>query len=356
MNESRLARVRRNLEGLGLSQALFCDPLSIYYLTGYLTQPFERFFALLVREDGATLFCNRLFPDASGCGADVVAFDDTDDPLALLAERLDAGERLGVDKDLAARWLVPLIERGAVREVALASAAVDGARSIKDAEERELMRAASAMNDEAMGWLREQARSGKTELEIAEGLLGVYRELGAEGFSFEPIVSFGANAADPHHEPDATRGREGDVVLFDVGCLLDGYCSDMTRCFFLGEPDARAREVYELVRAANAAGRAAVAPGVPLAQIDAAARSVIADAGYGEFFTHRLGHQIGLSVHEPGDVSSANESPAREGMVFSIEPGIYLPGEVGVRIEDLMLVSADGGECLNGYPRELEML
>ncbi len=356
MNEARLQRVRENLAELGLSQALICDPLSIYYLTGYLTQPFERFFGLLVGEGGATLFCNRLFPDASGCGAEVVCFDDTDDPVALVAGRIDGAERLGVDKDLAARWLVPLLERGVVTDVALASAAVDAARSIKDDEERELMRRASAANDEAMGWLRSQVRSGKSDLEIAEGLLGVYRELGAEGFSFDPIVSFGANAADPHHEPDGTRGREGDVVLFDVGCLQAGYCSDMTRCFFLGEPDARAREVYELVRAANDAGRAAVRPGAVMSDIDHAARAVIEDAGYGEFFTHRLGHQIGLSVHEPGDVSAANGGQAQEGMVFSIEPGIYLEGSVGVRIEDLMLVTAEGGECLNAYPRELEVL
>ena len=169
-------------------------------------------------------------------------------------------------------------------------------------------------------------------------------------------MSFGANAADPHHEPDGTVLKEGDVVLFDVGCRQDEYCADMTRTFFFGEPDEEQRRVYEIVRQANEAGRAAVHPGARFCDIDGAARKVIEDAGYGPYFTHRLGHQIGLDVHEPGDVSSVNEACVQQGMCFSIEPGIYLPGRFGVRIEDLVIVTEDGCEVLNAYPRELETL
>ena len=145
-------------------------------------------------------------------------------------------------------------------------------------------------------------------------------------------------------------------MLFDVGCRKDEYCSDMTRTFFFDEPDEEQRRVYEVVRRANEAGKAAVHPGARFCDIDAAARTVIEDAGYGPYFTHRLGHQIGLDVHEPGDVSSANEAQVRPGMCFSIEPGIYLPGRFGVRIEDLVIATEDGCEVLNDYPRELETL
>lgn len=360
MNEQRVRTVMDNLRQEGLKQALLCDPLSIWYLTGYYTEPMERFFALLLREtDGGargTLFCNALFPDATGAADELVTFSDTDNPLPLVTQRCDAGALLGVDKGLAARWLVPLVNGHVVPRVELASFAVDRARSVKDAREQELMREASHMNDEAMAWLAAQARPGVTEQRIAEDLLGAYRELGAEGYSFAPIVSFGANAADPHHEPDGTPLKLGDVVLYDVGCRHDRYCSDMTRTFFTATPTAHQLEVYDAVRRANEAAEAFVRPGVLFCEIDRAARAVIEDAGYGSYFNHRLGHQIGLSVHEPGDVSGAHREPVRPGQIFSIEPGVYLPGDIGVRIEDLVLVTEDGCEVLNRYSHEPQVI
>ena len=238
----------------------------------------------------------------------------------------------------------------------LASDAVDDARSIKDARERELMRAASATNDKAMAWLVEQVRPGVTEQSIAEGLLGEYRRLGASDHSFSPIVSFGANAADPHHEPDETVLAAGDMVLFDVGCKQDWYCSDMTRTFFTAEPTAHQRAVYDAVRRANEAAEAIVRPGVTFAEIDLTARRIIEDAGWGPAFNHRLGHQIGLQDHEPGDVSATHDEPVQPGMCFSIEPGIYLPGDIGVRIEDLVIVTENGCEVLNSYPKDIRVL
>ena len=178
MNEERLARVRENLRARGLGQLLLTDPLSIWWLCGYYTEPYERFFALYVPLEGApTIFVNRLFPDASATGAQVVSFSDTDNPVPLVASVCATDQPLGVDKELAARWLVPLMQAGAANGFVVASDAVDNARSIKDARERELMRAASATNDKAMGWLVEQVRPGVTEQSIAEGLLGEYRRL-----------------------------------------------------------------------------------------------------------------------------------------------------------------------------------
>ena len=358
MDNHRIESVLDNLAAQGLSQLLVCDPRSIQYLTGAYVEPGERFLGLLLRADQArpTLFLNELFTAPADIEADVVAFNDTDDPIALLAERCDAAAALGCDKNLPARFLIPMMERNIAAGFALASDAVDDARAIKDDEERALMRAASATNDAAMARFRELVHEGATEQEIAGKLEDIYRELGAQGHSFAPIVSFGANAADPHHEPDGTVLKEGDVVLFDVGCRQDEYCADMTRTFFFGEPDEEQRRVYEIVRQANEAGRAAVHPGARFCDIDGAARKVIEDAGYGPYFTHRLGHQIGLDVHEPGDVSSINEACVQQGMCFSIEPGIYLPGRFGVRIEDLVIVTENGCEVLNAYPRELETL
>ncbi len=358
MDNHRIASVLDNLAAQGLSQLLVCDPRSIQYLTGAYVEPGERFLGLLLRagETRPTLFLNELFTAPADIEAEVVSFNDTDDPIALLAERCDAGAALGCDKNLPARFLIPMMERNVAAGFALASDAVDDARAIKDDEERALMRAASATNDAAMARFRELVHEGATEQEIAGKLEDIYRELGAQGHSFAPIVSFGANAADPHHEPDGTVLKEGDVVLFDVGCRQDEYCADMTRTFFFGEPDEEQRRVYEIVRQANEAGRAAVHPGARFCDIDGAARKVIEDAGYGPYFTHRLGHQIGLDVHEPGDVSSVNEACVQQGMCFSIEPGIYLPGRFGVRIEDLVIVTENGCEVLNAYPRELETL
>ena len=360
---ARATRVMDNLERMGMRQVLIADPMSIWYLTGYWNVPYERFYGLYLARSAktgdieATMFCNRLFPDATSTGARVVTFDDTESPIPLVAAVTRHDEPLGVDKVLAARWLLPLMEARVASEFRLGSPAVDGTRSIKDAHELDLMRAASTTNDQAMAWLRSQLHEGVTEHEIASGLLAEYRRLGAQDHSFTPIVSFGANAADPHHEPDGTRLRVGDVVLFDVGCKRDSYCSDMTRTFFFGaQPGERDREVYETVRRANEAAEAIVKPGVTFAEIDLTARRIIEDAGYGEYFTHRLGHQIGLEDHEPGDVSSTHDEPVRPGQCFSIEPGIYLPGEMGVRIEDLVIVTEDGCEVMNAYPKQLTVI
>lgn len=354
---TRLAAVLSNLAARDLSQLLVCDPRSIQYLTGIFVEPGERFLGLVVTAGKEPLLVlNELFHAQESAACAVSYFRDGEDPLELVAARCDAAVPLGCDKNLAARFLVPLMERTAASKFVLASDAIDDARAIKDEEERNLMRTASRTNDAAMARFRELVRTGVTEAEVAGKLEAIYRELGAQGHSFAPIVSFGANAADPHHEPDATPLREGDVVLFDVGCRQGEYCSDMTRTFFWNEPSAQQREVYECVRRANAAARALVAPGVRFCDIDIAARTIIEDAGYGPYFTHRLGHQIGLDVHEPGDVSAVHDEPVKPGMVFSIEPGIYLPGEFGVRIEDLVLVTETGCEVLNRYPREIEVL
>lgn len=357
MKNERIARVLKALKAEGISQILITDPMSIFYLTDVYVQPYERFFALYLNTDGRkVMFLNRLFTIPEGVEAQKEWYSDTDDVTEIIYRHLDHENILGVDKDLKARFLLPLMECAAAKGYKNASLAVDITRGVKDREEQEKMREASRINDAAMERFKALVHEGVTEKQIADCIPGIYAELGAEGCSFEAIVSFGANAADPHHEPDDTVLAPGDCVLFDVGCIKDGYCSDMTRTFYYKYADEHCREIYELVRRANCEAEAKIKPGVPLCELDGTARGIISEAGYGEAFNHRLGHFIGLSEHEYGDVSSANRTLAAPGMIFSIEPGIYLAGDTGVRIEDLVLVTETGVERLNSYPKELEII
>ena len=357
MHENRLSRILDNMGKLGFEQILVTDPSSIGWATGFSVDPGERFMGLLLRpEKEPVLILNDLFPAPGDLGLDIVGYRDVNDPVDLVEGLLDKNLPLGCDKNMATRFLLPLMDRGAASGFFNGSKALDDARSIKDANEIALMRRASAINDLAMGYLKFNAQEGTTESSLAAGLLDEYIRLGAQGFSFPPIVSFGAHAADPHHEPDDTVLHPGDVVLFDVGCVADGYCSDMTRTFFYESATDEQRFVYETVRRANAAAAATVKPGVLFSDIDRAARSIIEDAGYGNEFTHRLGHQIGTEVHEPGDVSATHHEPVQPGMCFSDEPGIYLPGRFGVRIEDLICVTEDGCHVMNSFSHEFTVI
>ena len=344
---TRIERVLEQMRRKGLNQMIVSDPKSIWYLTGVDVEPYERLFALCLRADGRhTFFLNKLY-NVSDTGLEEVWFSDTDDAIGMVAEKVNPAEPLGIDKEWKAGFLIPLTERCPGMRPVLASDCVDDCRAVKDAEEIELMRKASAINDEVNTLAAEYVREGMTEKEVAAFIDRAYLERGCSGNSFTTIVSFGANAADPHHEPDDTRVKEGDCVLIDMGCVWKRYCSDMTRTFFFRKADPEQTRIHDLVREANEKAESIIRPGVRFCDIDAAARDLIAAEGYGEYFNHRLGHFIGQTDHEKGDVSSANTRTAEPGMIFSIEPGIYLPGRFGVRVEDLVLVTEDGCELLN---------
>jgi len=184
-------------------------------------------------------------------------------------------------------------------------------------------------------------------------LSGIWEELGADGHSFDPIIGYGANAADPHHEMDNTIVNEGDSVVIDIGCTNHPPRAALPRTVFYPPVSDQARAVYNIVLEANKRGIEKVKAGARFCDIDAAARDYITEKGYGKYFTHRLGHSIGIEVHDFGDVSSINTDRVQPGQIFSIEPGIYLPGDVGVRIEDLVIVTEDGCEVLNHYTKDL---
>lgn len=357
MNTSRLNRILDKLADQGVSQMIITDPYTIFYLTGRFINPGERLLALYIGRNGRhRFFINDLFTVNEDLGVDKVRFSDTKDPIPLLADCIDSSSPLGIDKNMPARFLLPLMDRGCAPKYLNTSFCVDAVRSIKDAEEQALMQEASRVNDLAMGQLKDLIREGMTEEELAAGLSSIYKSMGAEGFSFAPLVGFGPNAALGHYEPGQAALKSGDCILIDIGCVKDGYCSDMTRTFFWKEVTPEHRKVYETVKEAVLAAESLIRPGVRFCDLDGAARDLITAAGYGPAFTHRLGHSIGLEDHEYGDVSSANTACVQPGMTFSIEPGIYLEGNVGVRIEDLALVTETGAQILNTFSKELEVL
>lgn len=353
MNQKRFDALKEAMRTADLHQMLVTDTASLFYLTGLWIEPGERLLALHITPEGPpTLFINRLFPVAETEGIRFQWYSDTEDPVALLARTVDVEKTLGVDKNWPSGFLVRLMEQSGLKAFTLGSLLVDRLRSIKDPQEIRFMEAASRINDAAMERLIQGLAEGVTELAVEERLRTIYQELGADGFSFEPIIAFGENGADPHHANGQRRLRRGDAVVLDIGCRKDHYCADMTRTVFFGGLSPRQEEIYAIVLEANRRAIDAVRPGVRFQEIDAAARHHIEEKGYGDHFTHRTGHSIGIEVHDYGDVSAVNTEVLQPGMIFSVEPGIYLPGAFGVRIEDLVLVTEEGCQNLNGVSKE----
>ena len=351
-------RVKNVMSRLDCDQVLITDPLSVYYLTGKIIHPGERFYGLLLRKGHTPiLYVNELFRFDEDLHVEKKYYSDTDSVVEMVGGDTDHSAALGVDKTLQARFLLPFMEGKIATGFENGSLAVDHTRAIKEEAEIELMRESSHINDMAMEQFRQLIHAGVSEEEVAAKTLAIYQSLGAEDFSFEPIVAFGVNAADPHHMPDGTVLKEGDTVLFDVGCRYHGYCSDMTRTFFYKkDPSEDQIRIYNLVRKANEKAEEYVKPGVRLCDIDSVARDIITEGGYGPDFTHRLGHFIGMEDHEYGDVSQGFKDRVVPGNIFSIEPGIYHPAILGCRIEDLILVTEEGHEVLNACPKEIEVI
>jgi Xaa-Pro aminopeptidase len=278
-----------------------------------------------------------------------------DDWLAGIATQLSG--RIGFEDDqMTVRTLERLREKLAEgAELAPAGGIVEGLRRAKDERELEAIAAASALADEVWRWSLERGLAGRSERDIAGAAEARMRELGAEP-SFPTIVAAGPNGALPHAEPGEREIGAGELVVFDMGAKLDDYCSDGTRTFATGEPGEEAREVYEVVLSAQRAALEAVEPGIGGEALDAVAREAIEAAGHGERFGHGLGHGVGLEIHEAPRVSPRSEDVLAESEVVTIEPGVYLPGRLGVRIEDLVVVAAGGPRNLSGLPKDLQIV
>lgn len=357
MKTERLNKLLMKMEKEDVPQMLISDPCAIFYLTGKWIHPGERLLALYVNLNGNNkLFINELFPVTEDLGAEKIWFNDTQDAVEMIANDVEKNKPIGIDKNWPAHFLLRLMELKGGSKFVNGSAILDKIRMCKDEEERNLMRESSRLNDLAVEKLIKLVPEKYSEKKMAQLLSEIYEGLGADGYSFDPIVGYGANAADPHHENDGSIVKEGDCVVLDIGCKKNSYCSDLTRTVFYKQVSEKSKEVYNTVLTANKKAIDIIKPGVRFCDIDAAARDYITSKGYGKYFTHRTGHSIGIEDHDFGDVSSVNKLPVEPGMIFSVEPGIYLPGEVGVRIEDLVLVTEDGCEVLNKYDKELTIV
>ncbi|MEV5474154.1 aminopeptidase P family protein [Streptomyces sp. NPDC052207] len=362
--EDYAARMRRAAEAAdaaGLAGLLIAPGPDLVWLTGYRPVETERLTLLVLRagQDPVLVVPTLEAPDAAeAAGAPALTLRDwTDgkDPYGAAAALLGVRGRYGISDNAWALHLLGLRERlPDVGHVAL-TRALPMLRAVKDAAELDRLAAAGTAADAAYEEILKVAFGGRREREVAEDLAGLLRRFGHAQVDFT-IVASGPNGANPHHEAGERVIQRGDMVVLDFGGLKHGYGSDTSRTVHVGEPTDEERKVHDLVRAAQEAGFRAVGPGAACQDVDRAARAVIDDAGYGAYFIHRTGHGIGVTTHEPPYMIEGEEQPLVPGMCFSVEPGVYLPGRFGVRIEDIVAVTEDGGRRLNETSREMAIV
>lgn len=348
----RIDRARERLERESADWLLVAPGPDFRWLTGAIARSTERLLVLAVPREGEP-FClvPRLEADALAAECpwlDIESVNDGEDAFACLSDRMNllrGGPVVLVSEGLRTLPLLRLAAHGRCRPAERVLAPL---RAVKDALEIELLEEAGANADRVMEHTADFMRPGMTELEVAAYAAERFRALG----DTDPwvIVASGPNSASPHHMTSDRRIRDGEVVLIDLGAFTRGYGSDITRTFFLGTPPHDVQQVYGIVNAARESGLAASRSGEAPEDVDRAARDVIESAGFGEYFTHRTGHGVGLEVHEPPYVVSGNREPLQHGMVHSVEPGIYLPGRFGVRLEDLVVVEDSCARRLNHAP------
>jgi Xaa-Pro dipeptidase len=360
---TRRAALRQGLRAADLDALFVVDLLNIRYLTGF-TGSNAVLVVAAADEPGAesnTLLCTdgRYLTQSADEVPELERVIDRASDLTLMARIARDGapyRRTGFESHhVTVDQLAALTDVGAGIELRRAPGHVEELRLIKEAAEIEALRMACAAADRALAELVEQGglRPGRTEREVGRDLDGRMLDNGAATVSFETIVAAGVNSAVPHHQPGDDVLAAGDFVTMDFGALVDGYHSDMTRTVVLGEPADWQRDLYRLVSAAQAAGRAALAPGTDCKAVDAAARDLIADAGHGDQFLHGLGHGVGLEIHEAPSLARTGDGRLAAGMAVTVEPGVYLAGRGGVRIEDTLVVRETGPELLTLTTKEL---
>lgn len=361
MNE-RLQSLLLSMKDQGWDHVLVTDPKHVYYLTGFASDPHERFLGLLLSSaNDPVLIVPALDANAAEAAStvkNIVTHQDTDSPYLLLKEQIQGtAGTLALEKDqlTVSRYekLRQHVNADRIEDVGLA---LRDLRIRKSAEEVKIIKNAVRLVEEVLTQGLAQVKIGVSELELVAELEYLMKKLGADAPSFATMVLSGPNTALPHGVPGARRIEAGDLLMFDLGVYAGGYASDITRTFAIGDLKPEAVNIYETVLAANLAGIQAVKPGVTYGSIDQAARNVIDGAGYGHAFVHRLGHGLGMDVHEYPSVHGLNQDILQPGAVFTIEPGIYLQGVGGVRIEDDVIVTGDGVEVLTSFPKELTVI
>ncbi|MDX3803489.1 aminopeptidase P family protein [Streptomyces sp. AK04-3B] len=356
---ARMERAAREAADAGLAGLLVAPGPDLVWLTGYAPTAVTERLTLLVLAAGRdpVLVVPALeAPDAAKAagapGLTLRDWTDGKDPYAATAALLEDRGRFGISDNARAMHLLALQNALPATSYTSLTEALPMLRAVKDAAELELMAAAGAAADRVFEEIRQVPFGGRRETEVGAELAALLRRFGHSQVDFT-IVASGPNGANPHHEVGDRVIEHGDMVVLDFGGLKDGYGSDTSRTVHVGEPTDEERRVHDLVREAQEAGFRAVRPGVACQEVDRAARAVIAAAGYGAHFIHRTGHGIGVTTHEPPYMIEGEEQPLVPGMCFSVEPGVYLPGRFGVRIEDIVTVTEDGGRRLNDTTREL---
>ncbi|MCX4820036.1 Xaa-Pro peptidase family protein [Streptomyces sp. NBC_01142] len=358
---ARMTRAAEAAADAGLAGVLVAPGPDLVYLTGYRPAATERLTLLVLAagHDPVLVVPTLEAPDAEEApGASALTLRDwTDgrDPYAVTAPLLDGDGRFGVSDNAWAMHLLGLQKELPGTSYVALTEALPMLRAVKD--ERELLRleAAGAAADEVYGEILQVRFAGRRETDIASDLAALLMRFGHSQVDFT-VVGSGPNGANPHHEAGDRTIAEGDMVVLDFGGLKHGYGSDTSRTVHVGEPSVAEQRVHDVVREAQQAGFGAVRPGASCQDVDRAARAVITEFGYGKNFIHRTGHGIGVTTHEPPYMIEGEEQPLVPGMCFSVEPGIYLPGRFGVRIEDIVTVTEDGGRRFNNTPREMAVV
>ena len=357
MFAERLDRARAAMAERGVDVLLLSVGADLPWLCGYEAMPLERLTLLIVpREGDARLLVPFLEAPRVVDRPDVfemLTWRDGEDPIAIASDLIGAAGTAAIGDQTWAGFLVDFTSAMPGTRFSRASAITAPLRMVKDAAEVDALRRAAAAVDRILADVQagNVVLAGRTEAAVAAEIAQRILDEGHRKVNFT-IVASGPNAASPHHEAADRVIRDGEGVLFDIGGTMDGadgvgYCSDITRCVHLGEPPSGFAELYEVLHEAQAAGVAAATVGTPCEDVDAAARRVIGDAGYGEYFVHRTGHGIGVEAHEHPNIVVGNDLPLVAGHAFSIEPGIYVPGTWGARLEDIVVATDEGPDPLN---------
>lgn len=361
-----LDKLQSQLKDQDIDLAVITRPQLIDYFTGYASEPMERILALFVSPTKHILFAPYLdardAKDQVSCP--VLSYKDEEDPWQVIQKDLlsqfDSPNRVGVeDSQLTLDKYKAL--SGILRDSEFIDigSLLDGLKLIKSKEEKDRLLEAGDLADKALQVGLNALKVGISEVEVVAKIDYEMKKLGVSKMSFPTMVLFGDHAGSPHGVPGSRKLQAGEFVLFDLGVLYQGYASDMSRTVFFGEPedlDDQDKAVYQTVLKAQETAMEAAKPGMTAGDLDKLARQVIDQAGYGQYFIHRLGHGIGQTAHESPSISSSNTSNLQAGMAFSIEPGIYIPGQVGVRIEDCVYLNEDGAISLTQSPKNLQFL
>ncbi|MCY7781182.1 M24 family metallopeptidase [Bacillus haynesii] len=361
----RIEQISSWLKEKNISSAFIHSKENVFYLTGFYTEPHERLMGVFIFQDEEPFFvCPQMEAGqarAAGWAYEIIGYGDHENPWELISSALQKRNgqcsKVAVEKEtlaLSRAEMLQAVTNGA--ELVSAEERLNQIRVIKDEKEISILREAAKLADYGVEAGAAALKEGIAEIDVVAKIEYELKKKGVQGMSFSTMVLFGEKSGQPHGNPGRRTLKPGDFVLFDLGVIIDGYCSDITRTLVYQNVSEKQKEIYNTVLQAETEALKMSKPGVRIGDLDLKARGIIEKAGYGDYFPHRLGHGLGISPHEYPSMSHNNDELLKQGMVYTIEPGIYVPEIGGVRIEDDVLVTADGAEALTKYPKQLTVI